>query len=1087
MFAGRIEAQSELDRGGAVEVSSLGKLAFIGEVDARGGRSPGRLLLDPQNLTVDDTTGVLAQFAFTDPNPNSTGFGQEVITLPGGNVAVSDSADDFGAPAAGAAYLFSSSTGALVSTLLGSTANDRVASQDVSDKGLISLNNGNFLVRSRHWDNGAASDAGEVTWVSGSAGLSGSVSPANSLVGSTTLDRVSEHGVTVLTNGSYVVRSANWDNGAISDAGAATWGSGTAGISGAVSAANSLVGTTAFDFVSFNGVTALTNGNYVVISLGWDGVATAVGAVTFGDGTTGTTGAVSAANSLVGTTASDQVGVGGVTPLTNGNYVVASRVWQSGGMSGVGAATWGSGTTGVSGPVSAANSLVGTNSGDQVSQGGITALANGNYVVKSWNWTNGAASFAGAATWGDGTVGISGPVSASNSLVGTSTGDNVAVSGVTALTNGNYVVCSRHWRNGAVSFVGAVTWGNGAAGITGPVTPGNSLIGSSNMDLVSSLGAVALPNGNYVVRSPRWNNGAATSAGAATWGNGATGTTGVVSVANSLVGTSASDNVSSDGIDALPSGNYVVRSGGWGNGGNTQAGAATWGNGTTGISGPVSPANSLVGQPTNSRVGRGGLVVLSNGNYVVQSPEWSGATGAVTWGSGTSGVVGVVSAANSLVGGSVNDRIGARLIALTNGNYVTASASWSDGAKTQVGSATWGNGTTGTTGVVSGANSLIGPTASDRVGLDGLTALTNGDYVVQSSVWDDGATTDAGALTLGSGASGSTGFVSRGNSLVGDGSGVPTLVVASLAQGFIGSFQGQSVSVAFPLEQATFATLSGQSLVVPASRIVEVLSSGTDVTLQASQDITISSPIVVDNPTGNGGTLTISAGRSVVINANISTDDGGLVVSANSPLAEGVVDADRGAGAASIRNLATIDAGAGSVRFETKDGAGLTHSERSDYNRGTITASAVTLVPFLTSISPTSATPSDTITIAGGGFEGATVTVGGVAAVASVSGGLVTLSLSPQTPNGPQAAVLTTSSGSLALGNLQVSGAGKSPSGGGSPLPGAGQRITKTGGKGCALDPQPGALAYPSALLFVFLLLGGSRRRTSRQAACPPD
>ena len=49
------------------------------------------------------------------------------------------------------------------------------------------------------------------------------------------------HGVRVLSGGDYVVSSPNWD-GAVANAGAATWGSGTAGVSGAVSAANSLVG-----------------------------------------------------------------------------------------------------------------------------------------------------------------------------------------------------------------------------------------------------------------------------------------------------------------------------------------------------------------------------------------------------------------------------------------------------------------------------------------------------------------------------------------------------------------------------------------------------------------------------------------------------------------------------------------------------------------------------------------------------------------------------------------------------------------------------------------------------------------------------
>ena len=38
-----------------------------------------------------------------------------------------------------------------------------------------------------------------------------------------------------------------WSNGAVANAGAVTWGDGTTGIVGAVSAANSLVGTTASD------------------------------------------------------------------------------------------------------------------------------------------------------------------------------------------------------------------------------------------------------------------------------------------------------------------------------------------------------------------------------------------------------------------------------------------------------------------------------------------------------------------------------------------------------------------------------------------------------------------------------------------------------------------------------------------------------------------------------------------------------------------------------------------------------------------------------------------------------------------------
>jgi hypothetical protein len=177
-------------------------------------------------------------------------------------------------------------------------------------------------------------------------------------------------------------------------------------------------------------VTALNNGNYVVISENWDnGAVTNVGAVTWGSGTTGRSGAVSSANSLVGSTASDQVGSSGVTALNNGNYVVRSPNWDNGAVANVGAVTWGSGTTGRSGAVSSANSLVGSTADDRVGSSGVTALNNGNYVVISENWDNGAVVDAGAVILGDGTLGTSGAVEAANSVLGTAPGGGLAAVG----------------------------------------------------------------------------------------------------------------------------------------------------------------------------------------------------------------------------------------------------------------------------------------------------------------------------------------------------------------------------------------------------------------------------------------------------------------------------------------------------------------------------------------------------------------------------------------------------------------------------------------------------------------------------------
>ncbi|HAG84181.1 MAG TPA: hypothetical protein DCL61_24250, partial [Cyanobacteria bacterium UBA12227] len=66
-----------------------------------------------------------------------------------------------------------------------------------------------------------------------------------------------------------------------------------------------------------------------------------------------------------------------------------------------GAVTWGNGSTGITGTVTQSNSLVGTQRGDQVGSGGVVALTNGNYVASSPDWNNGGISRVGAVTWGD--------------------------------------------------------------------------------------------------------------------------------------------------------------------------------------------------------------------------------------------------------------------------------------------------------------------------------------------------------------------------------------------------------------------------------------------------------------------------------------------------------------------------------------------------------------------------------------------------------------------------------------------------------------------------------------------------------------
>jgi hypothetical protein len=686
-------------------------------------------------------------------------------------VVITAPTDNFGGTAAGAVYLFNGQTGALISAIRGSHANDQIGLN-----GVTLLGNGNFLVVSPQWDNGAAADAGAVTWGSGLTGVSGTVDASNSLIGSQTSDLVGEVAPIILSGGNYVVPIPKW-GGAGFLSGAVTWGSGTTGVSGVVSAANSLVGTKSQDRVG-ESVTALSNGNYVVASWSWDnGSDFNAGAVTWGNGATGVTGAVSPANSLIGGH-EHRVGMS-VTPLPNGNYVVASPEWDNGVTTQVGAVTWVNGSGPATGTVTAANSLVGNSFMDFVGGGGVVVLSNGNFVVQSPQWGSWEM---GATTWGSGTSGVTGVVSSANSLIGSNTNDEVGT--VIPLSNGNYLVHSSKWDNGAATDAGAVTWGSGTSGVSGVVGAANSLVGSTSSDQIGSGGIVQLAGGNYVVLSPVWNNGAAIDAGAATWGSATSGVSGVLSSANSLVGTTSNDQIGFSGVTQLGSSAYLVSSPDW----NGDAGAVTWANASTGISGNVGSGNSLVGSSSADRIGSGGITILTNGNYVVRSPLWNnGGTadaGAVTWADKTTGRTGVVGVSNSLIGSRTNDQVGSSgVTVLTNGNYVVRSSSWDNNLVTDAGATTWGSGTTGITGVVSGANSVVGSSSGDQVA--GVTPLTNGNYVVTATSWDNGAVTNVGAARWVNGATGGTGPISVANSLIGSTSGdqIGTTTVLALPNG----------------------------------------------------------------------------------------------------------------------------------------------------------------------------------------------------------------------------------------------------------------------------------------------------------------
>ena len=151
--------------------------------------------------------------------------------------------------------------------------------------------------------------------------------------------------------------------------------------------------------------------------------------------------------------------------------------------------------------------------------------------------------------------------------------------------------------------------------ITGEISAANSLVGSSDFDQIGNApgdfteanGIVALSNGSYVVISPDWDRGAIADAGAVTWGDGALGIQGSPDASNSLVGSSLNDHVGRgtdtfSGVTPLVEGNYGIRSASWDSDTVVDAGAVTWGSGATGINGKINETNSVLGSTTNSNI-----------------------------------------------------------------------------------------------------------------------------------------------------------------------------------------------------------------------------------------------------------------------------------------------------------------------------------------------------------------------------------------------------------------------------------------------------------------------------------------------------
>lgn len=402
----------------------------------------------------------------------------------------------------------------------------------------------------------------------------------------------------------------------------------------------------------------------------------------------------------------------------------------------------------------------------------VEPLPDGRFVVRSREWF-GPQGFVGAITVLDGRVGIDGVISPENSLVGTTNLDGVGDAGALLLDDGTLVFIVPRWDRGSLQDAGAVVTMRPGPPIVGEISAANAIVGTSPGDGIEMRLPVSLSGNRFAVAMPYWDGSPGTDFGAVRVVGPNDAATGELTFQNALIGTSTGDRVGTR-IQALANGNLVVRSPEWDSIFHGDAGAVTWLDAGSPATGPVTIGNSLYGARVGERIGLEPVVPLHHGHYVVALPEWprnsAAPFGAVVWRDGFRAIGEAFSASIAWRGASPGDRVGlAGVVALTNGNFVIASPSWSRGTVANAGAVTWVDGSRATSGVVSTQNSLFGGGAgADLVGSSAAIALPNGAFLAVSDAWGgSGGPGAPGAVTWGDGRSPLVGAVDPSNSLVG--------------------------------------------------------------------------------------------------------------------------------------------------------------------------------------------------------------------------------------------------------------------------------------------------------------------------------
>ncbi len=787
--------------------------------------------------------------------------------------------------------------------------------------------------------------------------LKGILDGTKALVGGTTSDHIGNGGVRALNNSTgngMLVFSPSLNTGA---GGVTALATGAASFVGTLTAGNSFLGANANDGVGASAsstVFELDNGRLIFVTPAYAG---GKGAVTLLDAS-GVAGNIGVGNSLVGSTVGDFSGwsllrynLNGST-VYYGNYAylalpqwtnIASTASSAGALLNIiGTAA----TPAPTGIIGTGNALVGTHGGDQVGNNlssNINISSDGTSIfMPSWNAGAGLLTFTvtGAAIAGN----VDAPTAGANSVLGTAAGDFYNYELVNGTTGRRTLIASNY--GGGSGAVFNVNIASGFA--SGTLDSNNALVGASTSDHVGSSGYYGFGNNGLVIGSSTWGN----SAGALTLSD-ANGifATGIVGSGNSLVGANAWDRVGANVYDAVEqdNGKLVVLSRYWGSGSTTASsgkGAITLLQSPYQAHGVIDATNSLVGTVVGDGAGYQyqNVYDTASGGYnhvVLYNQNYNGGRGMVTAVDATSASSphGTINETNALVGTNTTDHVG-QYVDINPGyggsladysNYVVRSPSWSSGS----GAITTASVLAPVTGFVNSANSLVGSQAGDMLGSGSLSRSNSSAPLYYTT-----------STTLGGNRGGvvfiqrlnATGMISPANTVLGTSTAGGSVNVvqdgAGLMRAIFSAGSGKIVYIdpaglgsaggstgALTGGGLAFGDAAGSDVTISPQTITALTNNGTQVHLQANNDILVNAAITTQSATNNAGTLILEAGRSILLNANITTGGGDLGLIANSSGANAAYR-DAGVGGITTAPGVTLSLGGGGLLGLVQAGAG---------------------------------------------------------------------------------------------------------------------------------------------------------------------